>query len=80
MKGFFVRPKKPSEMIKKLNLTELVLDLNQPEEVLDREVALLAINGTIPRITYHKYQDKTSDFPTFPYAIFNLVEILRDFF
>jgi hypothetical protein len=80
VEGFFVRPKKPSEMIRKLNLTELISDLNQPEEILNEKVNVLALQGALPVGVYDIYQDKTSDFPTFPYAIFNLINIFRDFF
>jgi hypothetical protein len=70
MKGFIVQPKKPSEMIRKLKLTELVSDMNQSEAALDREIAFLSINGIIPSGTYRTYSDKTSDSPTLPYLIF----------
>jgi len=75
VEGFFVKPKKPSEMIRKLNLTGLVLDLNQPEEILNEKVTVLALQGALPVGVYDTYQNRTTDFPTFPYAIFNLVKI-----
>lgn len=68
MKGFFTQPKKPSEAVKKLNLTELVSPSGKTEEQISREVTFLWINGELPSGVYSKFSIQTNSYSTMPYA------------
>jgi hypothetical protein len=70
MKGFFTKPQKPSEVVRKLKLTELVSTSGKTEEEISNEVTLLEIDGKIPRRVYSTFSEKTSSDSTLPYAFF----------
>lgn len=81
MKGFFTKPHKPSEVVKKLKLEGQVLTSGKTEEEISKEVTLLWINGKLPRGAYSTFSEKTSSYSTLPYAFFeNLLDVSCEIF
>jgi hypothetical protein len=77
MKGFFIQPEKPSEVVRKLKLENQVSTSKKTEEQILKEVTSLWINGNLqPKGVYSKFSIRVNSYPTLPYAF---IEGVRDF-